>query len=90
MKLTGIKRGLAVLCAFASVAVIPGCGDEDVDTACCQLLLVCDACGCTDNSWTIASSGEGKACKDELAEVTCNSSTSTSASARSSAEAACK
>jgi hypothetical protein len=86
MKLIGIRRAWAVLGALALVAVIPACGDEDVDTACCQLLLVCDDCGCRDNVWTIASSGEGKACKTALGEVICNSSTV----AKSSAETACK
>lgn len=78
---------MTVLGALALVAIVPGCSDEDVDTACCQLLLVCDACGnCNTNSWTIASSGEGKACKNELAELTCN----VSSADKSSAEAACK
>jgi hypothetical protein len=86
MKLIGVRWALALLGAFALVAVVPGCGDPEVDTACCQLLLVCDACGCSDGSWTIASSGEGKACKDELPEITCSSSPS----AKSSAESACK
>ena len=86
MKLIGIRWALGVLGALALVAVVPGCGDADVDTACCQLLLVCDSCGCNDGSWSIASSGEGKACKSELPEIECGTMTS----AKSSAEAACK
>ena len=50
-----------------SVAValgLPACGeDAEIETACCELLLVCGECSCGDGGLTIASSGDGKACR---------------------------
>lgn len=71
MKKLGARQVLAVVVALVGFGGVFGCGDAEVDTACCQLLLLCDHCGCATDTWTIASSGEGKACKDTLASVSC-------------------
>lgn len=46
---------------------VTGCGeDEEIETACCELMLQCSECGCLDSGWNIGTSGDGKACRAYL------------------------
>lgn len=45
---------------------------EEAETACCELLVLCTECNCDSGMWTVASSGEGLACRHVI-----DSSTST-------------
>lgn len=75
--LSGVLRGVTTAASLLFAAsALSACGEEEaVEIACCQLLLYCETCDCGTASWTIASSGESKACKAKLDELpsTCGS-----------------
>jgi hypothetical protein len=64
---------------------VTGCGeDEEVESACCELMLQCSECGCGDAAWNIGASGDGKACRAylDMNTVCTSSDTFTSDQAR--------
>jgi hypothetical protein len=66
---------------------VTGCGeDEEIESACCELMLQCSECGCREAGWNIGASGDGKACRAYLdMETVCGLSSTFSSDEASTA-----